>query len=240
MPPTDSRYLVLWDIGHTLIETGGVGRELYRRAFETATGRPIQQEAEVTGRTETAILAETLRLHGLEPSPVYEKKYPIALAQEYEDHIDEMRSRGQALPGARDALARLARESGVVQSVLSGNFKAVAITKLRAFDLDEFIDFEAGAYGDDHDDRPSLVAIAQDRAAAHYGTPFDHANTVLIGDSPQDVHAAHRGGAQVVAVASGKATMEELQDTGADLVLADLVDTDALLRAFRQIVERQP
>jgi phosphoglycolate phosphatase len=135
MSATDPSRLVLWDIDHTLIETGGVGRELYRRAFETTTGRPIEQEAEVTGRTEAAILAETLRLHGLEPSAEYEKKYATALAQEYEDHIDQMRERGRALPGAREALDQLAREPGVVQSVLSGNFKAVAMTNGPAWSL---------------------------------------------------------------------------------------------------------
>jgi phosphoglycolate phosphatase len=238
MSATDPSRLVLWDIDHTLIETGGVGRELYRRAFETTTGHVIQQEAEVTGRTEAAILAETLRLHGLEPSAEYEKKYATALAQEYEDHIDQMRERGRVLPGAREALDRLACEPGVVQSVLSGNFKAVAMTKLRAFGLDAFVDFEAGAYGDDSDERPSLVAIAQEHAAARYGATFDQANTVLVGDSPQDVRAAHQGGAEVVAVASGKAKVEELQDAGAELVLPDLTDTDAFLRAVLRITDR--
>jgi phosphoglycolate phosphatase len=238
MPASDAPRLVLWDIDHTLIETGGVGRELYRRAFETVTGRPIEHEAEVTGRTEAAILAETLRLHGLEPSPEHEKKYATALAHEYEDHIEDMRERGRALPGAREALARLSSESGVVQSALSGNFKAVAMTKLRAFGLDGFIDFEAGAYGNDSDDRPSLVAIAQERAAIRYGARFDRANTMLIGDSPQDVEAARRGGAEVVAVASGKATVEQLQNAGAELVLPDLVDTGAFLDAVRQVAER--
>jgi phosphoglycolate phosphatase-like HAD superfamily hydrolase len=59
---------------------------------------------------------------------------------------------------------------------------------------------------------------------------------VLVGDSPQDVGAAHQGGAEVVAVASGKATVEELQDAGAELVLRDLTDTGAFLRAVRQVV----
>jgi phosphoglycolate phosphatase len=235
MPPSHASRLVLWDIDHTLIETGGVGRELYRRAFETATGRPIQQEAEVTGRTESAILAETLRLHGLEPSPDYEKKYAEALAREYEDHTEELRSRGRALPGARAALARLTCENGVVQSVLSGNFKAVSLTKLRAFDLDRYVDFEAGAYGDDSDDRPSLVAIAQRRAAQRYGATFNRANTVLVGDSPQDVAAAHRGGADVVAVASGKASADELREAGAELVLPNLLDTGGFMRAVLQV-----
>ena len=31
--------LILWDIDHTLIETGGVGSEVFRDAFEQVSGR---------------------------------------------------------------------------------------------------------------------------------------------------------------------------------------------------------
>ena len=31
--------LILWDIDHTLITTGGVGSEVYETAFKEATGR---------------------------------------------------------------------------------------------------------------------------------------------------------------------------------------------------------
>jgi phosphoglycolate phosphatase len=51
--------LVLWDVDHTLMETGGVGAELFRAAFEQATGRALEHAATVTGRTEPAIFRET-------------------------------------------------------------------------------------------------------------------------------------------------------------------------------------
>src|SRR6266508_2223495 len=86
--------LVLWDIDHTLIETRGVGGELYRAAYEETAGRTMEHKAEVTGKTEPAILTETLKLHGLEPNNDYQAKYAEALARQYDQRADELRRRG--------------------------------------------------------------------------------------------------------------------------------------------------
>src|SRR3989442_13575306 len=100
--------LVLWDVDHTLIETRGFGAELYRRAFEEVTGRRMEHRVEVTGRTELAIWADTLRLHAIEPTTELERDYAIALARQYELHADELSRRGRTLPGAGAALDALA------------------------------------------------------------------------------------------------------------------------------------
>jgi phosphoglycolate phosphatase len=207
--------LVLWDIDHTLIETRGFGRELYRRAFEEATGRKLERPAEVTGRTELAIFAETLKLHDIPPSPELQQRYVDALARQYRENIDELRERGRALPGAAESLALLAEQPWIVQSVLTGNLRQVAITKLEAFDLARYIDFDIGAYGDDNADRWRLVAVAQGRASGQINHGFDYANTVLIGDSSQDVVAGRDGGAFVIAVASGSESVAALRHAGA-------------------------
>jgi phosphoglycolate phosphatase-like HAD superfamily hydrolase len=54
---------------------------------------------------------------------------------------------------------------------------------------------------------------------------------VLIGDTPLDVVAAHEGGARAVAVATGPFGQSDLAAAGADAVLADLRDTDAVVAA---------
>lgn len=186
--------LVLWDIDHTLIETRGVGGELYQAAFEEITGRKLERSAEITGRTELAILAETLKLHGIEPGEEYAAKYAEALARQYEQHGDDLRERGRVLPGAKEALLALSRRPTVVQVALTGNLRAVAMTKLRVFELDQYIDFEASAYGDDEEDRSKLVVRVQQRATAKHGASFDRRNTVIVGDSPSDVETGLEGG----------------------------------------------
>lgn len=229
----DPLCLVLWDIDHTLIETRGLGRDLYGRAFERATGRHMERAADVTGQTEPAILSATLKLHGLDDDEQVQASYARALADEYQEHAADLRRRGQVLPGAREALIALSQQPNIVQSVLSGNLRAVSIIKLTTFDLDRYVDLDSGAYGGDDHHRPNLVAVAQGRASGRHGCPFTRTNTVLIGDSTHDVRTGVEGGSAVIGVASGSDSEEALHEAGADAVLPDLGDVERLIRALR-------
>ena len=224
---------MLWDVDHTLVSASGLSRRLYEAAFAKVTGRALERLAPMAGRTERAIAAETLTLNGVAASETALLELCAALAAEFAAHEAQISEDGRALPGAEAALAALARRSDVVvQSVLTGNIQSVAISKLAAFGLADHLDFAVGAYGMDHADRPRLVRLAQQRAAAVYGQPFDRESTVLIGDTPNDVAAGHLGGARVVAVATGFTGRAALEAAGADVVLDDLIDTGAVLSAL--------
>ena len=93
-----------------------------------------------------------------------------------------------------------------------------------------FAEVERAHAADDHV-RANLVGVARRRAGANHGVAFGAGSTVVVGDTPYDVAAGRDGGARVVAVASGRATEAELRDAGAVVVLPDLTDTAALLRA---------
>lgn len=231
--PNELRRLVLWDIDHTLLQSRGMGREMYERAVPKAIGRPFQQLADVSGRTELDIIAETLKLHGVEPTDAAIGKLVNALIDSYEAGRDEFASRARVLPGAREALAALELHPTVHQGVLTGNLRAIARIKLVALGLEQFLDLETSSYGDDHADRAELVAIARERAAQQLDTQFSPDNTVLIGDTPRDVAAALTAGVQIIAVASGKSSVEELQAAGAQKVLADLTNATELVQLIR-------
>jgi phosphoglycolate phosphatase len=223
--------LVLWDVDHTLMETGGVGFELFRAAFEQATGQELEHPAEVTGRTEPAIFRETVELQNIPYSPALYDRYAELLAAGYVAGAGEMARRGRALPGAAEAIAALARTGKVIQSVLTGNLRPVAETKLRTFGLDGGLDLGVGAYGTDDDVRAHVVPVARRRVAEKYQIGFPAGDTVLIGDSPSDVQAALDSGARIVAVASGKSTPDELRHAGATVVLPSLHDAQTVVRA---------
>jgi phosphoglycolate phosphatase len=223
--------LVLWDIDHTLTENHGVNKEIYAYAFELLTGRRPEHEAQTDGRTEPEIMQNMLVAHGIKPTRAHFERIPDVLESATAAKAADLRERGHELPGARKALAALRETPGIIQSVLSGNIKPNAVTKLSVFGLDGYIDFEAGGYGSDDPVRDKLVAFARDRASAKYGVQIDKTNTVLIGDTLRDVRAGRNGGACVVGVATGPDSMDALRREGADIVFPDLQDTRAVVEA---------
>jgi phosphoglycolate phosphatase len=214
--------LVLWDIDHTLITTGGVGRELSAAAFRQTTGVEMREQAAIDGITEAVIFRETAALHGLRTNRSDFERFAGALADQHRIRLQELRDRGAALPGAGAALDAVAKMRTVTQTVVSGNVRAVAEIKLRAFGLAQHIQWDLGAYGEDADERPDLVGLSLQRADC---PPQD---AVLIGDTPADVKAGLACGVRVIAVATGSSSSERLRQSGARTVLEDLADTKRL------------
>jgi phosphoglycolate phosphatase len=228
--------LVLWDIDGTLVQAGEVGRDIFTEAFQAVVGRaPDEITARalaMAGRTDPEIALEFLAAHEIAEGAAHWPAFSEALVTALAAKAAVIRERGRALPGARETLAALRRADGVVQSVLTGNLEPNALLKLASFDLDGYLDFEVGGFGSDHHHRPSLVEVARAKAERKYGTAFDGAATVLVGDTPLDVAAGRAGGARVVAVATGPFGAGELATTGADAVLEDLADVEAALAAI--------
>lgn len=222
-----SPVLVLWDIDHTLIAAQGVGRAVYQRAFLAVTGRPLREMATFGGRTELAVMRETLLHNGVEPTEGVLAEFAALLAAEFEAARGELADRGRVLPGAVATLAALAAEHAVYQGVLTGNLRAVARIKLEVFGLDAHLDLDAGAYGEEHLERSGLVGYAQQRAAHRYDAPFDGPRTVLVGDTLNDVRAALDAGVSVIGVATGENSADELRGAGAAVVL-DALDPDSI------------
>ncbi|RXS88427.1 HAD family hydrolase [Streptomyces sp. TM32] len=221
--------LVLWDIDHTLMVSGPAATSVYPRAFTLLTGRAPTATVETEGRTERAILQELLALEGV--TGIARSAADRAMVRSLRAVAKELRDHSHALPGAREALTALRAEPRVIQSLLTGNLLRNAVRKLRAVALHECVEVGIGAYGSDSAVRADLVGIAQQRARHRYGAVFGPDNTVVLGDTVRDVRAARAGGARPIAVATGTCTLAELRAAGAESVLPDLRDTDAVLAA---------
>jgi phosphoglycolate phosphatase-like HAD superfamily hydrolase len=228
------RRLVLWDVDGTLVAVGEVGRIIFAEAFRAVVGRPPNEldRTVMAGRTDHEIALEILERHGVQHGERHLPAFAEALAVAMEAKTAQVREHGRALPGARAALAAVARRPDVVQSLLTGNIEPNAAVKLASFELDGFLDFEVGGFGSDDRHRPNLVEVARRKARAKYGAGFDGRATVVIGDTPLDVAAALAGGARPVAVATGPYTVDELRATGAEAVLPDLRDTQAVVHVL--------
>jgi phosphoglycolate phosphatase-like HAD superfamily hydrolase len=80
-----------------------------------------------------------------------------------------------------------------------------------------------------------MLLNARGRAAEKYRADFTERTTLYIADSTRDVEAALIGGARSIGVASGRSAAGELRDAGADAVLDDLADTEAVLAAVDRL-----
>jgi phosphoglycolate phosphatase len=223
--------LVLWDIDGTLLNAGGVGRDLYDVVFLQLFGRSLSAYAPMAGRTDRAIILETLILAGVDEPRRYVDPFIAGLSAQAPLVQSAMVTRGRALPGAAAALALVAGHAH--QSVLTGNIRPLAEVKLAALGLREGLDLCIGAYGDDHEDRAELVQVARRRAADVHGrslpTSFAGRSTVVVGDTPLDISAALYAGARAVGVATGTYSASDLIAAGADAVLLNLADTSLVL-----------
>jgi phosphoglycolate phosphatase-like HAD superfamily hydrolase len=227
--------IVLWDVDHTLIDNGGVSKEIYADAYEAVVGVRAGVGAVTRGRTDRGVMREMFLRNGVGGAPEW-ARVEEALAAAGAGRAVGVRKRGKALPGVRDVLVAASVRVGWVSSVLTGNIAANARMKLAAFGLDALVDLDVGAYGADAEDRPQLVDIARRRVHRERGLPAD-TPVVLVGDTPRDVEAALTSGTEVIAVASGVDNTAALRAAGATVVLPDLADTGHVLRLL-EAVER--
>ncbi|MFD4533585.1 HAD family hydrolase [Kitasatospora sp. NPDC058397] len=237
-----STVLVLWDIDRTLVYVGETDRAVYREAFRQVVGRDaVKLPERGTGRTMPLAVWELLTANDVDHRDleVFAEQIVELLPRLLAAKAEQLRAGGQLMPGATAALAAVDAHPGLVPTVVTGNLQQNAEIKLRAFGLDQYVDLTVGGFASDDSHRPALVGVAQRRAAARHGKTFGRSNTVIIGDSLEDVRTGAEGGAGVIAVASGTTTADQLADAGADRVLDSLRDPQAVLRAIAELTARR-
>ncbi|MFM9452318.1 HAD family hydrolase [Streptomyces europaeiscabiei] len=233
--------LVLWDIDRTLLYVGDTDRLVYREVFREIVGRDAQQlPARGTGVTMPLAVRELLSANGVpkEDRDELARLMVDRLPGQLNRHREALRRDGHLMPGAVEALMAVHQSQLLVPTIVTGNLRANAEIKLSAFSLTDYVDMTVGGYASDDSHRPALVQIAQSRATAVYDHPFNRENTIIIGDSLQDVRTGQQGGAGVVGVASGATSAERLAAEGADHVIADLTDAGRVVELIHMIAGR--
>lgn len=240
--PEDFLYrLVLWNIGLTLLDVARVNRAAYAEAFRAVTGRPLVQVPQMAGRTDSETFFEALAVNATGPragDPAGEEllgRFVTQLAMAFRARRDLLTAQGQLMPGALDAVTRVWRLPGLVQTVVTGSIRPNAIEVLRAFGLARYLDTDIGGFGSEVYSKGGMLLNARGRAAEKYRADFTEHTTVYIADSTRDVEAAGIGGARSIGVASGRSSAGELRDAGADVVLDDLADTAAVVAAVDRL-----
>ncbi len=220
---------VLFDIDGTLLDMRGVGRQSFVRALESTFGfKDDLPYINFAGNTDLNVLQQVMAHHGRKLSEDdctrFHEQLPLELAAA--SHKAEL----ILYPGVRDLLEKLSATPGLILGLVTGNVEACAWIKLQQFNLHNH--FVLGAFGDEHADRNNIAALALERVRTRLkpGQALDAC--FLVGDTPNDIAAAHSIGAVSVAVATGKFTTEALKAAGADVVLPDLSDVPCVMELF--------
>lgn len=221
---------VLFDIDGTLLDMRGVGRQAFVRALETTFGlRDTLPYISFSGNTDLNVLEAVMRHHGRpltrDDCDRFHRQLPLELAAAA--HQAEL----ILYPGVRELLEALTAEPDILLGLVTGNVEACAWIKLQQFDLHNH--FVLGAFGDEHADRNEIARMALQRVKARLEPGQSLKACFLVGDTPNDIAAAHAIGAVSIAVATGKHSVEDLTAAGADVALPDLSDTPCVTALFR-------
>ena len=181
----------------------------------------------VPGRTDTIIVSEVLGRAGLGSRPELAEAFKRAYIRCLEEELPRAPARQGVLPGVVRLLDRLAETSGCTTALLTGNYLETARIKLEHFGLWRYFAF--GAFGGDAAERAGLVGVALARARARGMPDVTSRGVVIVGDTPLDVACGQANRTRTLAVATGGAPTDELTAAGADLVVDDLSDTDAIV-----------
>jgi phosphoglycolate phosphatase len=201
--------LVLFDIDGTLIQTGGAGEKAFGRVAELVFGIPNgTARVHFAGRTDPSIVREFFGHYSIPPTPENFRRFFDA----YVFLLDDLLRRldGKVLPGATEMIAAFAAlPHRPTIGLLTGNIRLGAQIKLSHYGL--WPHFRTGGFGDDHEDRNQIAAIARDRAQRFWPHGLRGEEILVIGDTPRDIECARAIGARVLAVATGKFSVEELR-----------------------------
>src|SRR4051812_9888136 len=228
-------HICLLDIDGTLLLTGGAGQTAFAETLAAEFGiAEIINSVMFAGRSDRAIAMDLFRLHGVEETTDNWQRFCTGYLSRLEAAL--VAHQGFLLPGANELVTTLAKRDDVALGLLTGNVREGAKRKLLHYKLWHWFAF--GGYGDDHLDRCDIAAAALAAArehingrangATHTGKNFG-GETMVIGDTPNDITCGRSIGARCVVVPTGHTKAEELRHANPDLLLDTLEDMNPVL-----------
>lgn len=218
--------LFLFDVDGTLIKCGWQVRPLLRAAVEEVFGTAGDLDGyDFAGKTDPQIILDVLSDAGIGRAQIVERLDAVRRSYVTRLRLGLDADQMELLPGVVSLLERMQAQQDVCVGLLTGNWESGARIKLSRFDLNRF--FQFGAFGGDGWSRRELPPVALERARRHAGRAFSAEQTVIIGDTPNDVACARAHQVPIVAVATGTCDMAGLRSAGADWVVPTLEDFES-------------
>ena len=212
--------IILFDIDGTLVSTGGAGRRAYEAAFAETFGEGHGLlDFSFSGMTDPLLIRRGLEAAGREVTPVVVDR----MVERYLDYLPDALDAATDYtihPGVRDLVPTLAGRSDLALGLGTGNVERGARLKLEPAGLNEYFAF--GGFGSDAEDRAEILRAGAERGADRLGRPLADCRVVIIGDTPRDIDAAHRIGAECIAVDTGTTDPDAIRHADPDLLVPTL------------------
>jgi len=226
--------VLFFDVDGTLVDAAGAGRRALEGALEAHLGPEVRREERwlaglrLDGMTDRLIIREALLAVGL---PFDGARCDRILETYAEILGDEIAGPGYAvLPGVEALLGALSAR-GALFGLCTGNVEPGARLKLRRGGLERYFEYgerSVSGFGSDGEARELIVAAALGRASARLGRSLRPEEALVVGDTPRDISAARAVGCRVLAVATGRFSVEALRAEGPDHAVTDLSQEGAI------------
>ena len=217
--------LVLFDIDGTLVHTGRAGSRAFGKTMASEFNAPESVEkVRFGGRTDPSLARELFGHNRIPPTPENFNRF-FGSYVFWLDHLVAS-ANGEICRGVPEFIRDLrALPNPPMPGLLTGNIRLGAEIKLRRYGLWEF--FETGGFADDSEDRNHIAVAALARGRRLLGGNLRGEEILVVGDTPHDVRCGQFIGAKVLAVATGGAKLEELQNHKPDWTVEDLTRVSA-------------
>jgi phosphoglycolate phosphatase len=220
--------VLLFDIDGTLVHAGGAGRRALERALTLHCGvlNGAIAHLRLDGMTDRLIVREAMVALGMP----FEDALCDRVLESYVEHlVGEIQAPTyRVLPGVAELLETLSRSEALI-GLCTGNVVGGARIKLGRGGLDRFFDWSDGGvngFAADGEARECIVEAVLRRANRRLSRRVDPREVLIIGDTPRDVEAARAAGVPVLGVATGRFSVRELRECGADRVVETLAEPD--------------
>ena len=223
--PANSR-LLLWDIDGTLLEIKKSKEDRHLKAINTVLNVEYSGISKTSGMTDLEIVKEIAKNNCRELS----KKEIFYIFKDLDNQtIKELSDiplkKNRCIIPALNAISLLKITNGI----LTGNSKTRAMIKIQSSGLLSYFNFNYAYFGDAAPNRIYLVQKCIESLGK-----YSDKKIIIVGDSPRDIEAAAKFGINVIAIATGKHSYEELLSFNPTLTLHDLkMDFDILINYLR-------
>lgn len=225
--------LILFDIDGTLLWTDGAGRKSMEAALTSVFGSPGDTAYRYDGKTDRQIVREQMRAAQIIDADIDARMQEVldTYLSNLHAHLERDPLSANLYEGVETLLDAVESRDDVIMGLLTGNVRGGAEAKLRAVGVN-FARFRVNAFGCDHENRPELPRVAQQRATQMLGHELPGDRVVIIGDTPADLHCGRSIGARAIGVATGRYAVDDLASHAPHAVFENLSDTDLVLEAL--------